>query len=213
MSANAASEGRGPSTQGSRPARGRLAKAVAKLRSVLTAGEKVQCGALQLRLWALLHRRAMVVATDRRILFFRRGLLGGFDLRDVQWQDVQDAHVKEHFFPHVLGADLAIETSAGASLRLKGLESDKARRIYAYAQSQEHAWREKNRIREIEEMRARSGGITLGGAGEPVASVAAGPVGGVDVTVKLKEAKELLDSGAISDAEYETIKARLINSL
>ncbi len=30
---------------------------------------------------------------------------------------------------------------------------------------------------------------------------------------KLKEAKELLDCGAISDVEFETIKARFLNNI
>ena len=89
----------------------------------------------------------------------------------------------------------------------------KARKIYTYAQAQEQAWREKNRIREIEELRAKSGGITLNGSGGPVGAPAAAPAGAEDMTKKLKEAKELLDGGAISDAEFETIKARLFNTM
>ena len=93
----------------------------------------------------------------------------------------------------------------------QGLESGTARKIYAYAQAQEQAWREKNRIREIEELRAKSGGITLNGSGSPVGAATAAPATAEDMTRKLKEAKELLDSGAISDVEFETIKARLFN--
>ena len=149
-----------------RPAR--IAKAIQKLRSVLTSGEVIQEGVFQLRLWALTHRRSMVATTDRRMIFFRRGLLGGFDMTDFQWQDVKNAHVKEHFFPGYLGADLIIVSTDGRRVKMQGLDSDKARKIYAYAQAQEQAWREKNRIREIEELRAKSGGITLSGSGSPV---------------------------------------------
>ena len=68
-----------------------------------------------------------------------------------------------------------------------------------------------DRIREMEELRAKSGGITLNGAGNALASPGGQRPGADDVTRKLKEAKELLDAGAISDAEYETIKARVLN--
>ena len=192
---------------------GRIARAIDKLRSVLTSGEVAQEGVFQLRLWALTHRRSLVATTDRRIIFFRRGLLGGFDMTDFQWQDVRNAHVKEHFFPAILGADLIIVSTEGRRVKMPGLDSDKARKLYAYAQTQEQAWREKNRIREIEELRAKSGGITLNGAGGAVGAPAVAPTGAADMTKKLKEAKELLDLGAISDVEFETIKARLLNNM
>ncbi len=96
---------------------------------------------------------------------------------------------------------------------MPGLDSVKARRIYAFAQAQEQAWREKNRIREIEELRAKSGGITLNGSGSPLSAPVAAPAGAEDMAKKLKEAKELLDCGAISDVEFETIKARFLNNI
>lgn len=192
---------------------GRLAKAIKKLRSVLTAGEVDSDSAFQLRLWALTHRRSMVATTGRRIIFFDRGLFGGFNMTDFQWQDVKNAHVKEHIFPAYFGADLSISSTDGLLLKMRGLDSAQARKIYAYAQSQEQAWREKNRIREIEELRAKSGGITLDGAAGPIRTPPAQPSGAEDMAKKLKEAKELLDCGAISDVEFETIKARYLNSM
>ena len=190
----------------------RIAKAIEKLHSVLTPGEGIQDGVLQLRLWALTHRRSLLATTDRRIIFFHRGLFGGFDMTDFQWQDVENAHVKEHFFPAYFGADLIIVSKDGQATKIRGVDSEKARKIYAYAQAHEQAWREKNRIREIEELRAKSGGITLNGSGSAIGAPAL-PASGEDVTKKLKEAKELLDGGAISDVEFETIKARLLNNM
>ncbi len=191
----------------------RVARAIEKLRSVLTSGEVVRESVFQLRLWALTHRRSLVATTDRRMIFFRRGLLGGFNMTDFQWQDVKNAHVKEHFFPACFGADLTIVSRDGRTVKMPGLDSVKARRIYAFAQAQEQAWREKNRIREIEELRAKSGGITLNGSGSPLSAPAAAPAGAEDMAKKLKEAKELLDCGAISDVEFETIKARFLNNI
>ncbi len=191
----------------------RITRAVEKLRSVLTSGEVAQDSVFQLRLWALTHRRSLVAPTDRRIIFFWRGLFGGFNMIDFQWQDVKSAHIKEHFFPAYLGADLVIVSMDGRKVRMPGLDSGKARKIYAFAQAQEQAWREKNRVREIEEMRAKSGGITLNGTGNPVGAPSPALADTGDMTKRLKEAKELLDCGAISDVEFETIKARYLNSV
>ena len=63
-------------------------------------------------------------------------------------------------------------------------------------------------MRELEELRARSGGIqvTSGGA----ASGAVASAGGDDAARRLQEAKRLLDARLISDAEYEAIKAKIV---
>ncbi len=135
----------------------RVARAIEKLRSVLTSGEVVREGVFQLRLWALTHRRSLVATTDRRIIFFRRGLFGGFAMTDFQWQDVKNAHVKEHFFPACFGADLTIVSRDGRMVKMPGLDSVQARRIYAFAQAQEQAWREKNRIRATWRSRSDAG--------------------------------------------------------
>lgn len=183
-----------------------------KMASLLTPGEREQDFAFQLRLHALTRRRRLVVVTDQRVIFLMRGLLGGFDMQDVQWQDVKDARIKEHFFPALFGADLFINTHDGRKLGIVGAESKQLRRIYAVAQQQEQAWREKNRIRKMEEMRAQAGGVTIAGGGLAGSIAHAGTGGGAiaDIMSQLKDAKALFDQGAISDTEYETLKAKLL---
>ena len=100
------------------------------------------------------------------------------------------------------------------SRTFSGMRKDQAEAVYRVCQAQDQAWREKRRVRELEELRARSGGIQLGtsGAGAGVASSPAG--GGADDTVtRLEKAKAMLDKGLISDAEFEAIKARIVNTL
>jgi len=62
-------------------------------------------------------------------------------------------------------------------------------------------------VRELEELRARSGGIQVSSG--PVAAGAA-PAG--DAVRRLQEAKQMLDARLITDAEYEAIKAKIISS-
>ena len=64
-------------------------------------------------------------------------------------------------------------------------------------------------MRELEELRARSGGIQVSGAGGYPPSGA-----GVqsDAVRRLQEAKQMLDGKLITDAEYEAIKAKIVSS-
>jgi hypothetical protein len=95
--------------------------------------------------------------------------------------------------------------------RFAGLRKDQAQEVYRACQFQEQAWREKRRVRELEEMRARSGGVHLGGMpGSPGA-------GGEDAVrspqARLQRAKDMLDQGLLNDAEYEQVKARILGEL
>ena len=73
----------------------------------------------------------------------------------------------------------------------------------------EQEWREKRRIREMEQDRAKAGGVYMGhvpGVGVPAApDVAADPV------AKLAKAKAMLEQGLISEAEYDTLKAKVLS--
>ena len=191
-----------------------LERPLAQLRSVLIPGETVEAWAIQMRLFALLHRRLLVAATSGRLIVLTRKLLGGFDVATIRWQDLEEVTLRVG----MLSADLAVRAgkatdlaSLGAAgshrVEFRGLRRSEAQAVYRICQSQDQAWREKRRVRELEELRARSGGIqvspgpvSLGGAGES------------DAVRRLQEAKQLLDAHLISDAEYEAIKAKIISS-
>jgi hypothetical protein len=191
-----------------------LGQPLAQLRSVLIPGETVEAYAIQMRLFALLHRRLLVAATSGRLIVLTRKLLGGFDVTTIRWQDLEEVTLRVG----MLSADLAVRAgkatdlaSLGASgsqqVQFSGLRRDQAQAVYRICQGQDQAWREKRRVRELEELRARSGGIQVGGA--PLAPAAAGES---DAVRRLKEAKEMLDARLITDAEYEAIKAKIIAS-
>jgi hypothetical protein len=102
-------------------------------------------------------------------------------------------------------SDLASLATAGSQqVRFSGLVRAQAQALYRICQAQDQAWREKRRVRELEELRARAGGIqvTQGPAG-----TAAAP----DAVRRLQEAKQLLDARLITDAEYEALKARILS--
>jgi hypothetical protein len=184
------------------------------LRSVMIAAETLEAWALQRRIFALSHRRVLVAATSGRLIALRRRLIGGFDVDDIRWQDLEEVMLRVG----ILGADLIVRAgrasdlaSEGASgsrrLEFLGLRKHEAQAVYRICQAQDQAWREKRRIRELDELRARSGGIHVTSAAAPLAA-AAGPS---DAVRRLQEAKQMLEQKLITDSEYEAIKARIVS--
>lgn len=196
-------------------AEGGLEKPLDDLRSVLIPGESVEAWAIQRRMFALAHRRVIVAATSGRLILITRALLGGFELVSVRWQDLEEVTLRVGVFGADLGiragkaTDLASLASPGAQrVELKGLRKAQAQAVYRICQAQDQAWREKRRVRDLEELRARSGGIQVM-AGAPLAAAAA--ASGDDAVRRLQEAKQLLDAGLITDSEYEAIKAKIVS--
>ena len=66
-----------------------MRKAMRHLETILIPGEEVECTAIQRRLFALLHRRHLVAATNNRFIGMTRGLLGGFTPTTIRWQDLK----------------------------------------------------------------------------------------------------------------------------
>ncbi len=192
-----------------------ISSALDQLNSVLVKGETLDAWAIQRRLFALTHRRIIIGATSGRFIKIQRGLLGGFNMADFRWQDLGETKIKVGIFGaniimKIFGsADMAISEGANSDLILTGFRKDQAEQVYRLAQSQDQAWREKRRVRELEELRAKSGGVTLG---SNLGSQQSG-AGQDDTTVKLQQAKQMLDNKLITDSEYESIKARLISGL
>ncbi len=189
--------------------------ALQNLQSVLTTDEKLEAWAIQRRLFALNHRRIAVGATSGRFLAVVRPLFGGFDLTDVRWQDLKEVHLRVGLFGASLtltaytGPDLASASGPTRTLLYDGLRKDQAQALYRICQAHDQAWREKRRVRDLEELRARSGGIQLG-AGTPAA---ASGNGDGDAASRLRSAKSMLDAGLITDAEYESLKAKIISNV
>jgi len=214
------------------------------LSSILIPQETLEAWAVQRRPFALIHRRLLIAATSGRLVWIARRLLGGFDVSNVRWQDLEDVTL------HVglVGAELVVRAARPADLAssatfggahvytFKGLRPAQAQAVYRICQAQDQAWREKRRVRELEELRARSGGIQLGagaasafGTGPPAWTAAAAgadtesaagqarsaqaglSVSAPDAARKLLEAKKLFEDRLITDAEYESIKARILS--
>lgn len=202
-----------------------LDRALAVLRGLLTAGETLEAWAVQHRLFALTHRRACIAATSGRFISLNRRLLGGYDSADIRWQDLKETRISAG----ILSADLTVIAQQSSDLNIgsevnrvwtfAGLRKDQAQAMYRICQQHDQVWREKRRIRELEELRAKSGGVQLGGQGA-YGGAYGGATGGADgagaesePARRLRQAREMLDAKLISDSEFESIKARIVSGL
>ena len=198
-------------------AEARVVGLLGHVRELLVPGEQIEAWATQRRLFALWHRRVLVVATSGRLVVFARNLIAGYQMHDVRWQDLHSAHIRVGLWGadltigHFESTDLAIAERPSHSDAIRGLRKAQAEDVYRLCQAHDQAWREKRRIRDLEEMRARAGGVQIG-AGAPAAALAAsGSVS--EPTERLQRARDMLAKGLITDSEYEGIKARIISGL
>jgi len=181
----------------------RAAKAVEKLQSTLMNTEKLMGSTTQLRLAALLERRAILGITNSRMILVQRSIFGGFKMKDYQWKDLKDAQLEENIIPNWFGSKLAFRVDK-SPIVIDGVPSQAASEIYKASQQQEQAWEEKRRIRDLEERRASSGGFVMNSGGHPSGGATAGTV------EELRKVKELLDQGVIDDAEFQEMKAKIL---
>ena len=195
-----------------------LSRALAALQTLLIPGEELETHAIQRRLFALTHRRTIVGATSGRLIVVNRGLFGDYTPQDVRWQDLHDAQLRVGVLGASLtvsvhgNADLASVEGPGRVLRVDGLRKDEAQEVYRACQAQEQSWREKRRVRELEELRAKSGGISLGGGMNSGGGGA--PADGPQApAARLQRAQEMRLQGLLTDAEFEQVKARILADL
>ena len=183
-----------------------LQRVAAEVARILTPNEELLYIALQ-NATALSIRKDSVVATSNRVIVYQPSVLGRVDFTDFLWQDVANARIKQG----MLSTEFSAETTDGRSVVVGGLDKDQAKRLYGICQQMEQEWREKRRVRQMEEERARAGGVQLhvptGGTATPAGAPAEDPV------EKLAKAKKMLDQQLISEAEYDTLKAKILASM
>src|ERR1700742_1882920 len=89
-----------------------LQRRLEHLRSILLPAATLEAWAIQHRLFALSHRRVLVAATSGRLIMLTRHLIGGFDVTDIRWQDLEEVTLRVGIF----GADLSVRAGKAADL-------------------------------------------------------------------------------------------------
>ena len=193
-------------------------RALDTLRSLLTTDETLEAWAMEHRLFALTHRRFCIAATSGRFISLNRRLMGGYDSADIRWQDLKETRIRAG----IIGADLTLVAQTSSDLNIgsevnrvwtfEGLRKDQAQALYRICQQHDQVWREKRRVRELEELRAKSGGVQFGNAPPAYPSTdAAGAES--EAARRLRQAREMLDAKLITDSEFESIKAKIVSGL
>jgi len=200
-----------------------LLAALATLQGLLTADETLEAWAGQHRIYALTHRRVCIAATSGRFISLNRRLFGGYESADIRWQDLKETRIRAG----ILAADLTLVAQTSSDLNIgsevnrvwtfEGLHKDQALAMYRICQQHDQVWREKRRVRELEELRAKSGGVQIAaglGAAGAAAYAGSGTAGAESPEVRrLRQAREMLDAKLISDSEFESIKAKIVSGL
>ena len=195
-----------------------LGVALVTLQGLLTSGETLEAWAAQRRLYALTHRRALIAATSGRFISLTRRMFGGYDSADIRWQDLKETHISAG----IIAADLSLVAQSSSDLnigaevnrvwRFEGLHKDQAQAIYRICQQHDQVWREKRRVRELEELRAKSGGVQISG-GQSGYSAADAATAESEPLRRLRQARAMLEAKLISDSEFESIKAKIVSGL
>lgn len=147
-----------------------------------------------------------VILTNKRFIIYKTKLLGGAEFVDYLWRDLQNATVKEG----LRGATLTIETTDGNVFSIDYLPKSQARKLYAIAQAKEEQAKEERRYRELEEKRAAAGGVILH-TSIPTAQQSHTPQ--ESPVQRLKQLKDMLDAGLISQEEYDSKKADILSRM
>jgi len=193
-------------------------KALGCITSMLVPGETLEAWTIQRRLFALNHRRSLIAATSGRFIAITRGLFGGFNPTDIRWQDLKEARLSVGVFGAEITltvepiSDQALPLGPTRSLTVTGLRKQHTQEVYRICQTHAQEWREKRRVRELEQMRARSGGIQFSSGGLPTQPPSDGGMQ-ADTVKRLQQAKQMLEQKLISDSEYEAIKAKIVNAV
>jgi Bacterial PH domain len=190
---------------------------LATLQGLLTDGETLEAWAAQRRWYALTHRRALIAATSGRFISLTRRIFGGYDSADIRWQDLKEARISAG----IIAADLTLVAQSSSDLNIgaevnrtwhfEGLHKDQAQAMYRICQQHDQVWREKRRVRELEELRAKSGGVQI--SGQPGYGGADAGAAESDPARRLRQAREMLEAKLISDSEFESIKAKIVSGL
>lgn len=180
-----------------------LQKTYHKVEKLLTKNEKIEYIALQKKLLFNIAPDSIVL-TNRRIIILNVGIFGTVNIWDVIWRDLMDAKLNIG----ILRASITLHTRKGSRF-VGNLLKTPASRAYSILQEQEERIAEERRQREIEEKRAAAGGVVINTPQGCQGVNPSTPLG--DSIAVMRQLKDMLDAGLITQGEYESKRQSIIS--
>lgn len=199
-------------------------KVIGKLNDLLTSGEELLYLAVQKKPAVNLLPDSIAIS-NKRIFYCEPGNLGlTMNFKDISWKNIKEVSFKEEFF----GSKFICVPQQGENIVTEFIPKVQARKLHQAANEQLDAFKEMVRQQKLEENRAAASAITIPTPvldkvfdlpieeAEVIAPLAPQPVieePEDEATLKLRKLKSLFDKQLITQEEYETKKAAVLDSL
>lgn len=192
-----------------------------RVQSILTTHENVEFIAVQEKPVMNISPDA-IVATNRRLIFYRPKLLGRFEFQDYLWFDLHNAH----FQKNLLGATFWAQHMSGQMVTMDYLPLTAAQTLYRMAQEREEQARLRRHEMHLDTLRAGAANVNVqtNVMSPPVTAeiiparatiTAVHPAieqssSSDDLTRRLRKLKDMLDQGLITEEDFERRKREIL---
>jgi hypothetical protein len=183
-----------------------VASILESVQRICTSQERVEYIAIQEKPLVNVMPDA-AVATNRRLIFYRRKLLGRASFEDYLWRDLGNAHLQQG----VLSSTFSAQHMSGRVVSMTHIPKDAAQKLYRIAQEREEEAIEFRRQRAMEESRAAAASVNV--HTPQVAAVPAATAPHNDPVERLAKLKAMLDQGLISQEDYDRRKQEILSQL
>eukprot|EP00388_Colpodella_angusta_P036466 GDKK01038950.1.p1 GENE.GDKK01038950.1~~GDKK01038950.1.p1 ORF type:complete len:214 (-),score=17.07 GDKK01038950.1:531-1172(-) len=195
-------------------------KVIGKLNDLLTNGEELLYLAVQKKPAVNLLPDSIAIS-NKRIFYCEPGNLGlTMNFKDISWKNIKEVSFKEEFF----GSKFVCVPQHGENIVTEFIPKVQARKLHQAANEQLEAYKELIRQQKLEENRASASAINV----PPVQASFQTPIeieeavviqqpkleeAEDETTLKLRKLKTLYDKQLITQEEYESKKAAILDSL
>ena len=187
-------------------------KVIGKLNDLLNTGEEIMYLAVQKKPAVNLLPDSIAI-TNKRIFYCEPGNLGlTMNFKDISWKNVKEVSFKEEFF----GSKFICVPQHGENIVTEFIPKVQTRKLYQAATEQLDAYKESAKSQHAEESRTT---VNI----QPMFDL---PIEEAEIiqeqiveevedetTLKLRKLKTLYDKQLITQAEYESRKADILDSL
>lgn len=182
-----------------------------RVTGILTSQEVIQYVAVQQKPLVNIAPDAMI-ATNRRLIFYRPKLLGRYEFADYMWYDLANAHIQQN----LLGAVFTARHASGQVLSMDYLPKESAQAIYRLSQEREEQAKLARHQVQLDTMRAGATQVNVGNMPQAAPAAMPGPTPAnaqADIMQRMQTLKMMFDQGMITQQDFETRKQQILASI